>query len=143
MDAKSFREWRARTELTQAVVADKLHVTRQTIINWETGATPVPHYVGAICEIWENELRKRDDYGPVTLVYTDVPMFQNAYGAPVVPLIKNELYPNNKAALARYDALGKAAANAFIVDEAGNFIFNMIDLMKRAEPPRVRRPRLD
>jgi Zn-dependent peptidase ImmA (M78 family)/transcriptional regulator with XRE-family HTH domain len=39
---KSFRNWREQAGFSQEVLADRLGVTRQTIINWESGVTSPP-----------------------------------------------------------------------------------------------------
>jgi DNA-binding XRE family transcriptional regulator len=45
MKANEFKAWRARVGLTQRQIADRLEVTRQTIQNWESAASPIPQAV--------------------------------------------------------------------------------------------------
>jgi hypothetical protein len=45
--------------------------------------TPIPQAVDMSCEIWEHRLKQENpNLGPVTLVYSDGPMFVNPYGRP-------------------------------------------------------------
>lgn len=88
-------QWRKRLGLTQAEAGEKLGVTRATILNWETEATPIPRVVETGCQIWEKKLKKRPDFGPVTLIYSDEPMFVNPYGPARLAMMQRELYPTN------------------------------------------------
>src|SRR5665213_865742 len=81
MEANEFKTWRQHFNLTQHDVARKLGVSRTTVQNWESGATPITPAVEMSCEIWEQRLRQEDpDFGPVTLIYADGPMFVDPYG---------------------------------------------------------------
>jgi Helix-turn-helix len=130
MKPDQFKEWRKRLALTQADAGTRFGVTRMTIQNWESGATPIPPMVEMGCEIWEREHRKRDDYGPVTLIYADGSMFVNPYGPRRIAMMQRELYPNNGAALARVCELyGRADFhNPFIVNEENDFVWNGVEL---------------
>jgi hypothetical protein len=46
----------------------------------EGEATPIPQAVDMSCEIWEARLKQENpDLGPVTLIYSDGPMFVDPY----------------------------------------------------------------
>src|ERR1035437_3306350 len=80
MDGKQFRAWRERLGLTQQQVADRMGVTRTTVQNWES-ADAIPQTVEMSCDVWEPRLKQENpNLGPVTLVYSDGPMFVNPYG---------------------------------------------------------------
>jgi DNA-binding transcriptional regulator YiaG len=132
MDAKGFKAWRERVGLTQQQIADKLKVTRTTIQNWEGEVTPVPQAVDMSCEIWEARLRQENpDLGPVTLIYSDGPMFVNPYGPRSRPAVmQQEPYPTNTAALARVQQLWgrENFHNAFIIEESGAPLWNVVEL---------------
>jgi len=132
MDAKELKVWRERVGLTQQQFADKLGVTRTTIQNWESGATSITHAVDTSCEIWEKRLKQENpDLGPVTLVYSDGPMFVNPYGPRSRPaLMQQEPYPTNTAALARVQQLWgrEDFYNAFIIEESGVPLWNVVEL---------------
>jgi len=132
MNAEEFKAWRERVGLTQQQVADKLKVTRTTIQNWEGDVTPIPQAVDMSCETWESRLKQENpDFGPVTLVYSDGPMFVNPYGPRRrLAMMQQEPYPTNTAALARVQQLwGRDDFhNAFIIEESGKPLWNVVEL---------------
>lgn len=132
MDAKEFKTWRERVGLTQQQIAEKLRVTRTTIQNWESGATPIPQAVDMSCKIWEERLRQENpDLGPVTLVYSDGPMFVDPYGPRRrMAMMQQEPYPTNAAALARVQQLWARDDfySPFIIEESGKPLWNVVEL---------------
>jgi hypothetical protein len=132
MDAKEFRAWRERVGLTQQQFAERLRVTRTTVQNWESGTTPIPRAVDMSCEIWEHRLKQENpNLGPVTLIYSDGPMFVNPYGPRRRPaMMHQEPYPTNTAAIARVQQLWGADNfhNAFIIEESGKPLWNVVEL---------------
>jgi hypothetical protein len=136
MKASDFREWRQRVGLTQADAGSKLGVTRGTIQNWESEASPIPHVVESGCRIWEDRLRQiRPELGPVTLIYSDGPMFINPYGPRRrLAMMREEPYPTNAAALARVRELwGRDDFhNPFIIEESGTHLWNAVELARVA-----------
>jgi len=132
VDAQGFKDWRERVGLTQQQVADKLNVTRTTIQNWEGAATPIPQAVDMSCEIWEGRLKQEDpNRGPVTLVYSDGPMFLDPYGPRRRPaMMRQEAYPTNTAALARVEQLWgrRDFHNPFIIEQSGEPLWNVVEL---------------
>ena len=76
MNGTGFREWRQNMKLTQAEVADKFQVSRNTIQNWEGSDGPLPIIVQQGCQVWERHIRQTwPDLGPVTLGWADGPTF--------------------------------------------------------------------
>jgi len=132
--AAEFREWRQRNGLTQAEAGEKFGVKRGAIQNWETEVNAIPAAVEMSCQILEDRLRqRRPDLGPVTLVYTDNPMFIDPYG-PRRPLamMKQEPYPTNAAAFGRVWALWgrEDFHNPFILEASGKFLWNSAQLAR-------------
>ena len=134
MKAQEFREWRQRWGLTQSDVAEKFFVTRTTIQNWESGSSPITKAVDMSCAIWEERLKQEDaDRGPVTLVYSDAPMFINPQGPRRAPaMMRQEPYLTNAAALARVANLwGRSDFhNPFIIEEKGRPLWNAVELAR-------------
>jgi len=132
MNAEEFREWREQVGVTQQQIADKLMVSRTTIQNWEGAATPIPQAVEMSCKIWEARLKQENpDLGPVTLVYSDGPMFVDPYGPRRRPaMMQQEPYPTNAAALARVQQLWgrKDFHNSFIIEESRTPLWNVVEL---------------
>ncbi len=132
MDAKEFKVWRERAGVTQQQIADKLGVSRTTIQNWEGAATPIPQAVDMSCKIWEARLKQEDpDLGPVTLIYSDGPMFVDPYGPRRRPaMMQQEPYPTNAAALARVQQLWgrEDFHNPFIIEKSRTPLWNVVEL---------------
>ena len=133
MDAQELKTWRERNGLTQQQFADKLGITRTTIQNWESAATPIP-------QAGRNELRDlgealqarepRSGTGDA-LCINDGPMFVNPYGPRRRPaMMQQEPYPTNTAALARVQELWAREDfhNAFILEESGEPLWNIVEL---------------
>ena len=101
VNAQEFKAWRERLKLTQETVAQRFRVSRTTIQNWESGATPISQAVEMSCEIWEPRLKQEDpDLGPVTLIYTDGPMFVDPYGPRQrLAMMRQEACPTNAWAI--------------------------------------------
>jgi Helix-turn-helix len=134
MKSQEFSAWRQRVGLSQEKAAEKIGVTRTTIQNWEAGATAIPHAVETSCQIWEDRLKQENpDLGPVTLVYSDGPMFVNPYGPGRRPaMMHREPYPTNAAALARVQTLwGRDDFhNPFIIEASGKPLWNVVELQR-------------
>jgi hypothetical protein len=132
MNGKEFKAWREGVGLTQQQLADRLKVTRTTIQNWEGEATPIPQAVHISCEIWEARLKQENpDLGPVTLIYSDGPMFVDPYGPRRrLAMMQQEPYPTNTAALARVQQLWgrEDFHNAFIIEKSGKPLWNVVEL---------------
>jgi hypothetical protein len=125
-------DWRKRLGFTQSEAGQKLGVTRATIQNWESESTPIPGAVETGCQIWEQELKKRPEFGPVTLIYSDGPMFVNPYGPNRLAMMQRELYPTNAEALERiYDLWGREDFHSpLIMAESGEIAWNVVELTR-------------
>jgi hypothetical protein len=133
MRGSEFLEWRKRLRLTQTEAGQKFGVTRTTIQNWESEATPIPVLVEGGCQVWEREFKKRADFGPVTLIYSDGPMFVNPYGPNRLAMMQRELYQTNGDALERiYDLWGREDFhNPLIMEESGEIVWNVVELSRK------------
>jgi hypothetical protein len=138
MDAHEFVIWRQRVGITQDIAASKIGVSRNTIQNWETGGSAIPAAVATSCQIWERRLKQENPaFGPVTLIYSDGPMFVNAYGPRPhrVAMMKQEPYPTNAAALSRVVELwgGEEFHNPFVIEASGEALWNVVELARVAD----------
>jgi hypothetical protein len=134
MNGIEFKAWREVFGLTQADIAEKFGVTRTTIQNWESSASALPPPVEAGCEVWGRRLRQVDPVrGPVTLVYTDAPMFVDPYG-PRRPLamMRQEAHISNAAVLARVQMLASRpdVHNPFVIEADAVDIWNANELQR-------------
>jgi transcriptional regulator with XRE-family HTH domain len=134
MTKEEFRAWRQRFGLTQDHLAQRFGVTRNTIQNWESGASALPGTIDGACQVWEDRLRKElAEIGPVTLVYADGPMFIDPYGPRRRPaMLQQEAYPTNAAALARVQILWGTPGfqGPFIMQKTGEPLWNQVELMR-------------
>jgi DNA-binding XRE family transcriptional regulator len=119
-DPKQLREWRVRLDYTQAEAAEKLMVTRATVQNWESGATPVPAWVPTMCQRVERKWKQSNPtYGPVALLYCDGPMTQPIWGPARLPMMHREPWPTMEEAIQRACSLtgSEHYRSGLIVDE--------------------------
>jgi DNA-binding XRE family transcriptional regulator len=135
MTKEGLRAWRERFGLTQGDVAKRFGITRNTVQNWESGATAMPSTIETTCEVWEDRLKKEmASLGPVTLCYADGPMWIDRYGpAGRLPSIQLEPYPTNSAALARVRMIwGKSDVHGpFITMDEGRVpLWNQVELTR-------------
>lgn len=135
MTKEGFREWREGFGLTQGDMAKRFGVTRNTIQNWESGLTAMPSTMETLCEVWGDRLKKEmASLGPVTLCYSDGPMWIDRYGpAHKVPSIQLEPYPTNSAALARVRMIwGRPNVHGpFISTDEGRVpLWNQVELLR-------------
>jgi DNA-binding XRE family transcriptional regulator len=131
MSGDQFRKWRESFGLTQSQMGEKLKVTRTTIQNWEASLT-LPTFAEMSAEVWDGRLKQESpDLGPVTLVYSDGPMFVDPYGPRHRPaMMQQEAYPSNAMALARVQELwGRSDFfNPLIIAEDQSPLWNSVDL---------------
>jgi transposase len=132
MTKKEFRDWRQRFGLTQDEAANLFGVKRNTIQNWEAGATALPGTLEGACEIWTDRLRKQiPDLGPVTLIYADAPMFVAPYGPRgKMAMMQQEPYATNAAAIARVRFLAARPdfQGPFILEKDHKTLWNQVEL---------------
>jgi hypothetical protein len=134
MTKEEFRAWREKSELSQGDVATRFNLSRNTIQNWEAGVTALPSTVEGACTVWEDRLKKEmAALGPVTLIYSDAPMFIDPYRPRGrMAMLKQEPYPTNAAALARVmDLWGTDEFHGpFIIERSGEPVWNQVELMR-------------
>ena len=134
MEGAEFKQKRERLRLTQNQVAHRLKVSASTVRNWESGVTPISTAVEMMWEVWEPRFRQEDPtLGPLTLIYTDGPMFIDPQG-PRHPLamMQQEPFLTNAAALARVCILaGRAGFNGpLIMQPSGDILWNAVQLAR-------------
>lgn len=134
MTPVEFRTWRERFGLTQGDLGKRLGVTRNTIQNWENGATALPGMLNDACAVWEDRLKQEmAESGPVTLCYSDGPMWVDAYRPRNrLPSLQLEPYPTNSAALARVKMIWgtEGVYGPFIMEESGGALWNQVQLAR-------------
>lgn len=137
MNGAEFKERRERLLLTQAGVSERLKVSPATVRNWEAETTAIPTAVEMLWEVWEHRFQQESPhFGPVTLVYTDGPMFVDPQG-PRRPLamMHQEPFVTNAGALARVCALWDRPGfnSPLILKPTGDLLWNAVQLAKVAD----------
>ncbi len=135
MRADELRAWREQTGYTQAEAAARFFkVTRTTVQNWESGVTSIPAAVETACDVWARRVRQEmAGYGPVTLIYSDGPMFRSPYGPQQRgQMLHQEPYAMNAQAIARVCELwGRPDFfNPFVVETGGRDLWNEMELAR-------------
>jgi DNA-binding XRE family transcriptional regulator len=80
MDKWELLKWRRTLGYTQAEAGERLGVNRGTIQNWERGNTRIPKSIELACQELTRQWKQRPEFGPVTLVYADSAIWQQANG---------------------------------------------------------------
>ena len=134
MNATEFRRWRESFGLTQLDVSKRIGVSRSTIQNWETEATALPSMIEDVCAIWTDRLKKEQaDLGPVTLCYTDGPMWVDVFRPRhKLATMQTEPYATNSAAIARVRKIfGREDVHGpFIMEKTGGALWNQVELAR-------------
>ncbi len=135
MNGEGFKAWRKRMKLTQPEAAEKFQVSRVTIQNWESSETPLSIIIQQGCEIWERRIRQTwPELGPVTLVYSDSPMFVDPYKGGM-GMIQHKPFKTNAEALQHVREKWGAADfhNPFIlIGEPAVELWNVVELERVA-----------
>lgn len=132
MTGSQFKAWRESHGLTQIQIAEKFKVTRTTIQNWEATPGLIPPLASMAASIWDARMRQENPLlGPVTLIYSDGPMFLDPYGPRRRPaMMQQEPYPSNAMALARVQELwgNDSFHNPFVIEKDGSPVWNAVEL---------------
>ncbi|MDU1493707.1 MAG: helix-turn-helix transcriptional regulator [Bradyrhizobium sp.] len=135
MTGLELKEWRRAMDFTQQQAGAELGVTRATIQNWEYEITPIPVTVGLACRQLLRRKKRRPDFGPVTLVYSIIPLSNasNLAGEPAALTCKRCV--NNIDAFRRINELSEDSAffNPMILDDLGSAIWSGYELTKQCE----------
>lgn len=77
MDQWDFKKWRKKLGINQVAAGEILGMSRGAVQYWESGLRPVPRAVELACqELMRRWQRRRPEFGPVTLLYSDGPTSQ-------------------------------------------------------------------
>lgn len=135
MDVWKFKKWRKKLGYTQAEAAEKLDLSRAAIQYWEAEIRPVPLAVELACRELLRRWKQRPDFGPVTLLYSDDPIWQQASPPCGVLLLRSERHPNNERAIKRAIWLRETMnlITPLIVTDDGNVIWSGPELLRECD----------
>jgi len=132
MDAAELKKWRKTLCLTQSEAAEKLGVGRTAFQNWELGYFPIPHTAKLACETITKCWKQRSDFGPVTLVYTDRPIWPGPESKHETRVLHCEFHDNNESAVARARLVASESMlhNPAILDSDGEVVWSTPELSR-------------
>jgi len=134
MNGAELRSRRERLGLTQGTVAERLKSTTASIRNWESEPTAIPPQAEMLWGVWEHRFQQEClGFGPVTLIFTDGPMFINPQGPQrQLAMMHREPFMTNAMALARACALwGQPGFESpLIMKPDGEMLWNMPQLRR-------------
>jgi DNA-binding XRE family transcriptional regulator len=126
MDVWDFKKWRRRLKYSQIQAAEQLGFRRAAVQHWESEKVAISEVVQLACEELTLKWRQRPEFGPVTLIYADEPVWPAAPGQSTSRVfVQCELYSSNEAALKRAGRLNETRnfINPLIVAEDGSIIW--------------------
>jgi len=135
MDMAELLKWRKSLRYTQEEAGKKLGVSRATIQNWEKGVTRIPRAAELACLQVARRWKQRSEFGPVALVYTDGPIWQELQDSFCTVVLHCEFYSNNEAALQQAARFKQTPSiiYRFIMEENGGIVWNGPELLRECE----------
>lgn len=132
MDVWDFKKWRKKLGYNQVEAGEKLGLSRAAVQYWEAEIRPVPLAVELACQHLLRQWKQRPEFGPVTLMYADDPVWQQASPPCGVLLFQCERHPNNESAIRRAVWLRETMTlvTPFIVEDDGNVICSGPELLQ-------------
>jgi len=135
MDASDFLIWRKSLRYTQAEAAEKLGVSRATIQNWERAFTRVPIMTMLACRVLTRRWKKRPEFGPVALIYTDEALWLEPGYPTRAVFVQCESYASNEVAIRQTLRLGEnlGFSNPFLIERDGGIVWTTRDLLRECK----------
>jgi transcriptional regulator with XRE-family HTH domain len=137
VDIWDLKKWRRKLGLTQYEAAEKLNVSRATIQHWELEHYPIPYTTELACQLLTRRWKQRPEFGPVTLIYADGPVWQQPEGGHHVRSLHCESHSNNESAIKRARSLIAESGfrNPAIIEETGEVIWDTPELLQECGKP--------
>lgn len=128
------KKWRKKLRYTQCEAAMMLGVSRGTIQHWESERNPIPLAVELACIELTRCWKRRPEFGPVTLVYADSPLVQEAEG-PYFLAVQCQHCGNNASAIIQASQLRGSPQfnNPFILDNDGEIIWSSLEILEECQ----------
>jgi hypothetical protein len=130
-----FKNWRKKLGYTQAKAGEKLGLSRAAVQYWEAELRPVPLAVELACRELLLRWKQRPEFGPVTLLYADDPIWQEASPPCGVLLLQCERHSNNESAIKRAVWLRETMTlvTPRIVEDDGNVVWSGPELLRECD----------
>jgi DNA-binding XRE family transcriptional regulator len=135
MDVWEFKKWRKKIGYSQTEAGEKLGLSRGAVQLWENEIRPLPLAIELACQELSRRWKQRPEFGPVTLLYADDPIWQQASPPDGVVLLQGERHSNNESAVKRAVWLRKTMIllTPLIVEDDGNVVWSGPELLRECE----------
>src|SRR6266851_2176538 len=135
MDLWDFKKWRRKLKYSQFQAAEELGLSRGAVQHWEKETVRISEVVELACEELTRRWKQRPQFGPVTLIYADQPVWPGPDQPSCKLFVQCELYANNAAALQRACWLQETRAfiDPLIVAENGEFVWAAPELLRECD----------
>ncbi|MGH6712601.1 MAG: helix-turn-helix domain-containing protein [Bradyrhizobium sp.] len=142
MDQWDFKKWRKNLGINQVAAGEMLGLSRGAVQYWESDIRPVPRAVELACQELLRRWKRRPEFGPVTLFYTDGPISQGDLPPSSDVTLQCERHPDNESALSRAVRLREIVNlfMPFIVADDGNVIWSGPELLHECDARKERAP---
>ena len=133
MDLWDFKKWRRKLRYSQENAAQQFGLSRSAIYMWETERTKIAKFVELACEELARKWQQRPEFGPVTLIYSDEPLWSSQSHRKF--FVQCELHANNETALKRVFQLRqtKKLVDALVIGQDGQVLWAPIELLEESE----------
>ena len=101
MDQWDFKKWRKKLGINQVEAGEILGLSRGAVQYWESDLRPVPRAVELACQELLRRWKQRTEFGPVTLLYSDGPVYEVDSRPSGDLVLRCEPHPDNESALGR------------------------------------------
>lgn len=135
MSTWNFKEWRKKLGYTQSEASEQLGLSRATVQYWEAELRPVPLGVELACRQLLRRWKQRAEFGPVTLLYADHPIWQEGSPPCGVRLLRCERHPDNKSAIKRavWLTATMVLVTPLILEDDGDVIWSGQELLRECD----------
>jgi DNA-binding XRE family transcriptional regulator len=135
MDLWDFKKWRKKLKYSQTEAAEKLGLRRAGLQHWESEKVPISKSVELACDELTERWKQRPEFGPVTLMYADEPVWPGPDHSARRLFALCELYATTEAALQRACWLkaSRNFINPLIIGQDGEIIWASPDLLRECE----------
>jgi transcriptional regulator with XRE-family HTH domain len=135
VDLWDFKKWRRKLKYSQSGAAEKLGLRRAAVQHWESERVPISKDVELACDELTERWKRRPEFGPITLMYADEPVWPGPDDSARRLFVQCELYANNEAALQRACWLKEARnfINPLIIGQDGEIVWASPELLRECD----------
>jgi DNA-binding XRE family transcriptional regulator len=135
MDLWDFKKWRRKLKYTQHEAGEALGLSRAAVQHWERESVSISEFVELACEELTRRWKQRPEFGPVTLIYANEPVWPGPDQSVRRLFVECELYADSEAALQRACWLKETRnlINPLIVGQDGEIVWAAPELLRECD----------